>query len=209
MYQIKSKKYNEQREKSRKALLNIANKLTGKNFSDDTFILATSGRNEYRNKGIDVFIDAMNHIRNSSSDMKRDIVAFIMVPAWVKEPSQTLIENINANKCGDVELNYQTHRLNNEDCDAISCRLRSLDVNKASDRVTIIYLPCYLDGNDGVLDIAYYDMMPGLDATVFPSYYEPWGYTPLESIAFGVPTISSDKAGFGQWIMSNFNNIDE
>lgn len=202
----KSKKYNEQREKSRKALLNIANKLTGKNFSDNTFILATSGRNEYRNKGIDIFIDAMNHIRYASTDLKRDIVAFIMVPAWVKEPSHTLMENIKTDKCDNVEVNYQTHILNNEDCDAISCRLRSLGVNKLNDRVTIIYLPCYLDGNDGILDIAYYDMMPGLDATVFPSYYEPWGYTPLESIAFGVPTISSDKAGFGQWIMSNFNN---
>jgi glycosyltransferase involved in cell wall biosynthesis len=72
--------------------------------------------------------------------------------------------------------------------------------------VTIVYLPCYLDGNDGVLNIAYYDMMPALDATVFPSYYEPWGYTPLESIAFGVPTISSDKAGFGQWILTDYAN---
>lgn len=205
----KGKRYNEQREKSRKALLNVASKLTGKTFNDDTFILATSGRNEYRNKGIDIFIDAMNHIRYGYSDIKRDIVAFIMVPAWVKEPSKILIENLKADKYDKVDLNYQTHRLNNEDCDSIACRLCYLDVNKPDNRVTIIYLPCYLDGNDGILNLSYYDMMPGLDLTVFPSYYEPWGYTPLESIAFGVPTISSDKAGFGQWIISNFKNSFE
>jgi len=39
-----------------------------------------------------------------------------------------------------------------------------------------------------------------MDLTVFPSYYEPWGYTPLESIAFSVPTITTDLSGFGQWV---------
>ena len=48
----------------------------------------------------------------------------------------------------------------------------------------------------------YYDLLIGLDATAFPSYYEPWGYTPLESIAFGIPTITTDLSGFGQWINS-------
>ena len=70
----------------------------------------------------------------------------------------------------------------------------------------MIYVPCYLDGKDGLVNISYYDLLPALDLTVFASYYEPWGYTPLESIAFGVPTITSDKSGFGQWILSNFVN---
>ena len=52
----------------------------------------------------------------------------------------------------------------------------------------------------------YYDLLAGFDATVFPSYYEPWGYTPLESVAFGIPTITTSLSGFGQWILSNYDN---
>lgn len=69
-----------------------------------------------------------------------------------------------------------------------------------------VYVPCYLNGGDGVVDMSYYDVIPGLDATVFPSYYEPWGYTPLESVAFGVPTVTTTLSGFGQWILSQYEN---
>ena len=71
--------------------------------------------------------------------------------------------------------------------------------NNASEKLKIIFVPCYLDGQDGILNASYYDLLIGIDATVFPSYYEPWGYTPLESIAFGIPTITTDLAGFGLW----------
>ena len=99
-----------------------------------------------------------------------------------------------------------THLLNNQDSDAIACRMRDCAGNASQSRLAIIDIPCYLDGHDGVLDIAYYDLLPALDMTVFASYYEPWGYTPLESIAFGVPTISTDKAGFGEWMLTSFGN---
>lgn len=201
----KGDKYNNQRIIARKTLLDIAKNLTGKAYDDNTFIVATSGRNEYRNKGIDLFIDAIDSLGYKISG-SRDVLAFILVPAWVKEPAKDLLKNMQEKSYDSVELNYQTHRLHNEECDAISCRLRTLGINNDSRKITLIYLPCYLDGKDGVLNISYYDLMPALDATVFPSYYEPWGYTPLESIAFGVPTISSDKAGFGQWILSNYTN---
>lgn len=68
--------------------------------------------------------------------------------------------------------------------------------------VRIVFIPTYLNGNDGVLNLPYYDLLIGLDATVFPSYYEPWGYTPLESIAFHVPTITTTLSGFGLWCLS-------
>ena len=54
-----------------------------------------------------------------------------------------------------------------------------------------------MDGKDGIFNMTYYDLLIGMDATVYPSYYEPWGYTPLESIAFGIPTVTTDLAGFG------------
>ncbi len=201
------------RKESRKRLMAIATALTGRTFSDDnTFIVATSGRNEYRNKGIDLFIDSIRHIAEDPAlDPHKKILAYILVPAWVNQPRKDLKQSIDdKSRPSDEGNNYLTHSLNNEWTDSIASRLREIGINSYdNDKVTVIYLPCYLDGCDGILDLKYYDMMPGLDATVFPSYYEPWGYTPLESIAFGVPTISTDKAGFGQWILSNFGNSFE
>ena len=54
--------------------------------------------------------------------------------------------------------------------------------------------------------MSYYQILPGFDASVFPSYYEPWGYTPLESVAFGVPTVTTSLSGFGQWVLDSFDN---
>ena len=65
--------------------------------------------------------------------------------------------------------------------------------------VHVVFVPTYLNGNDGVLNLPYYDLLIGLDLTVFPSYYEPWGYTPLESMAFHVPTICTSLSGYGVW----------
>jgi glycogen synthase len=56
--------------------------------------------------------------------------------------------------------------------------------------------------DDGILNKHYYDLILGEDLSVYPSYYEPWGYTPLESVAFRVPTITTDLAGFGLWVNS-------
>lgn len=196
-----SARYKTLRAKGRARLLALASALTGKTFASDTLLAATSGRNEYRNKGIDLFIDSMQRYAHDMADSERQALALILVPAWVKEPQAGLRDRMDGRMSGQTEVNFLSHRLNNEDSDAIACRLRSLNVNGTHDKVTYVYIPCYLDGKDGVLDISYYDLLPALDLTVFPSYYEPWGYTPLESIAFGVPTVSTDKAGFGQWIL--------
>lgn len=66
-------------------------------------------------------------------------------------------------------------------------------------KVSVIFVPYYLDGHDPLFGKTYYDLLIGMDLTVFPSYYEPWGYTPLESCAFHVPTITTNLAGFGEW----------
>ena len=101
---------------------------------------------------------------------------------------------------------YLTNRLNNEDSDEVCVRIRQLKNEGAFSHVKVIYVPCYLDGNDGIVGISYYDILPAFDITLFPSYYEPWGYTPLESVAFGVPTVTDNKAGFGQWVLDNCVN---
>lgn len=66
-------------------------------------------------------------------------------------------------------------------------------------KVSTVFVPYYLDGHDPLFGMSYYDLLIGMDVTVFPSYYEPWGYTPLESCAFHVPTITTSLAGYGEW----------
>lgn len=196
-------KYAKARKDARAALLGVANALTGTNFDDDTFIIATSGRCEYRNKGIDMFLDVLNKLRGEN--LPRKILAFVLVPAWCGGPREDLRTNIEAHTKRRLDDAVLTHRLNNYYEDPINNRVHQLNfTNDADASVNVIYVPCYLDGKDGIFNKTYYELLPGLDATVFPSYYEPWGYTPLESIAFGVPTVTTTLAGFGCWILDEF-----
>ena len=87
--------------------------------------------------------------------------------------------------------------------DNVLSMLKCYDMhNYPDDKVKVIFLPCYLDGKDGILNMTYYDVVLGNDLCIYPSYYEPWGYTPLEAIAFKVPCITTDLAGFGLWANS-------
>ena len=202
------KKYSDLRTKGREKIIKIASALKNKVFPEDIFIVATSGRNEYHNKGIDIFLDSLKELEKKNPE--KQLIALILVPAWVKEPSSGLLKKLNNRQEEESFPNYLTHRLNNEEVDLISCRIKALEEEgEIGNNINVIYVPCYLKGGDGIINISYYDILPAIDLTVFPSYYEPWGYTPLESIAFGVPTITSDKSGFGQWILSNFINSFE
>lgn len=200
-------RFKSKRRAARTSLLDVASALTGRAYdADNTFIVATSGRCEYRNKGIDMYLDSIEILRRERPS--KDIVAYVMVPAWMKEARADLkaaMENSNENALADPWL---THYLNNPNEDPINTRIAysPLSSDSKESGVTVIYTPCYLDGRDGIFDKTYYDLLIGMDATVFPSYYEPWGYTPLESIAFGVPTITTSLSGFGQWILRSFDN---
>jgi glycosyltransferase involved in cell wall biosynthesis len=193
--------YIRKREEARKKLMFVIEKLTGRSVHKEAFLVATSGRYEYRNKGIDVFIDVMNALRKSSG-LKKEIVAFIMVPAWVhaaRADLKYIIEN-DCNMTAPMQTPFLTHWLNNMKEDKVmNFILSSGFTNTATENLRIIFVPCYLDGQDQIFNKSYYDLLIGMDATVFASYYEPWGYTPLESIAFGIPTITTDLTGFGMW----------
>lgn len=192
------------RQTAREALMNVAIALTGKQFPAETFIAATSGRCEYRNKGIDVFLDAIADLR--ANKPATPILAFVLVPAWMKAPRTDLQQKLAGNTSLPAPLPEPvvTHELNNPNDDAILNRIRSLGfTGNNTDAVQVIYVPCYLNGNDGIFNMDYYEILAGLDATAFPSYYEPWGYTPLESVAFGIPTVTTSLSGFGQWILSS------
>ena len=198
------------RQAARKRMLKVASALTGEHYPDDTMIVATSGRLEMRNKGIDVYLDTLSSLRDALgrvTSLHRKVVAFVLVPAWMKSPRVDLVENLAARKPHRLFDPVITHNLYNADSDPVYNRINALGIhNEPQDLVSVIDVPSYLNGNDGVFNMSYYDLLSGLDAAVFPSYYEPWGYTPLESAAFGVPTITTDLAGFGQWVLDNFGD---
>ncbi|MDY6241704.1 MAG: glycogen/starch synthase [Prevotella sp.] len=207
----KGKRFNMKRQEARKRLLAVANALLGEDFGDDTMLVATSGRYEFRNKGIDVYIDAINRLRYDDR-LQRPVVAFIDVPAWVGEPRKDLQERLESGQRFDTPLPMPqlTHTLHNTDSDKVLSMMRYLRMdNGKDDKVKLIFVPCYLTGDDGIINLSYYDVLLGYDLCVFPSYYEPWGYTPLESVAFKVPCITTDLAGFGLWVNKELGRYGE
>ena len=201
-YVPKGAKYAATRKAARQRLLGVARALSGDELGDDTLLVATSGRCEMRNKGIDLFLDAMNVLRHSDDGtLGRKIVAFVLVPGWTDEARHDLKDAMGRGKAVGLFNPIITHTIHNEGGDAIYGKMNYLGFrNQPADEVKVIYVPCYLNGDDGILDMPYYDLLTGLDLSIFPSYYEPWGYTPLESVAMGVPTITTNLAGFGQWV---------
>ena len=207
----KGAQFTSKRKAARKRLLAVANALLGEQLDDDTLIVSTSGRYEFRNKGIDVFVEAMNRLLRDK-ELKKKVVAFIEVPGWVGEPRKDLQERLTSGQKYDTPLDVPqvTHWLHNMSHDNVLSMMKYYDMhNRKDEMVKVIFLPCYLDGKDGILNMTYYDIVLGNDLCVYPSYYEPWGYTPLEAVAFKVPCITTDLAGFGLWANTVFGHDGE
>ena len=190
------------RKRARSTILNVANKLLGTDWGDDTLIVGTGGRYEFKNKGIDVFLESLSLLRKDEN-LKKNVLALINVPAWAGGSREDLEARLKSKEkySTPLEMPYITHWLHNMNHDKVLEMMRCLGIqNSPEDRVKVIFVPCYLDGKDGIFNKEYYDLLLGQDMGVYPSYYEPWGYTPLESIAFRVPTITTDLAGFGLWV---------
>ena len=191
----KGRAYTAARKKAREVLIQVAEKTIGHAVHPDALLIGISGRYEYKNKGIDVFIDAMNRLRKMPQ-LAKDVIAFIMVPGWIKGAKTTLCEHDTS----QAHCPFVTHELVEPQHDAVMNHIRHLGFcNSERSRVKIIFVPSYLNGDDGVFNLPYYDLLIGFDASAFPSYYEPWGYTPHESVAFAIPTITTTLAGFGTW----------
>ena len=208
--------FTRKRNLARRKLIEVANALMGEQMTDeDTLIVSTSGRYEFRNKGIDVFIEAMNRLLRDR-ELKKQVLAFIEVPGWVGEPREDLRERMVNGKWSmengqcPLEVPMITHWLHNMGHDSVLNMMKYYDMhNRHEDQVKVVFLPCYLDGKDGILNLTYYDMILGNDLCIYPSYYEPWGYTPLEAIAFRVPCITTDLAGFGLWVNKELGHTGE
>ena len=191
----------ELRQRAREELFKLAELTTGDTYDrDKTLIFALAGRYEYINKGVDVYLDAATALAQDleSRDGKR-VIVYAMLPAGHAEPKRQLWDRAHGASAG-APLRC-THDLVDEANDPITNRLNALGLNNnPGARVHVVHVPIYLDGTDPLIRQKYWDLLPGADLGVFPSFYEPWGYTPLEAVAFGVPAITTDRAGFGRWV---------
>lgn len=198
--------YAMKRDVARGKMIKVLEALFNEKISKDAFLIITSGRYEFRNKGINIFIDAIGKI--SKQNPERQVIAILKIPANHSGARKELLQRIKKTDFATpVSGEYLTHGLHHPADDAILNKIEKAGLkNEAGSKVKIVFVPAYLNGNDGIFDIPYYDLLPGFDLSVFPSYYEPWGYTPLESIAFRVPTVTTLQAGFGKWVLDNFSD---
>lgn len=195
--------YDTLRRVARKKLLEVASAMSGEEQAEDTVLIGIGGRYEYRNKGIDVFIDALSKL-DKEGFKGRTVNAFIMVPGGHHGPDKNLMAKL-AGRGYENHITQVTHNLMYPDSDSIMCRFRQLGLNNSiGSHVKVFFVPSYLNGNDGIFNMRYYDLLVGLDLALFPSYYEPWGYTPLEALAFKVPTLTTSLAGFGKWVEDHY-----
>ncbi len=218
---------------------------------DRTLYMFTSGRYEYRNKGMDLSIEAMarlNH-RLKSAETPATVVFFIVTKAprhginrrelqssamlqdfrkiierFQEQIGEKLFFEATAGRIPDLNLlvddywrlrlrrNQQawqregmpaivTHDLIDDAKDPVLNKLRECQLfNAAEDRVKVVFHPDFITATNPLFGLDYDQFVRGCHLGVFPSYYEPWGYTPLESIALGVPAATSDLSGFGSYV---------
>ncbi|MEA2627336.1 MAG: glycogen synthase [Candidatus Binatota bacterium] len=218
---------------------------------DRTLYVFTSGRYEYRNKGMDVFVEAMHRLNQRLRALADHptVVAFLVTRAPTRSIAvpalerQSMFEELKK-ACKELESsmgekllqsaaagrlpNYQelipddaqvklkraihawrnqrqptvvTHDLVDEGGDAVLAHARSRGLTNApGDPVKLIYHPDFLTATSPLLSLDYEEFVRGCHLGIFPSYYEPWGYTPAESIALGVPAVTTDLSGFGSYV---------
>ena len=193
--------YDRKRSEARKLLLKVASAMHGVDYPMDALLIGISGRYEYKNKGIDLFLEAVARIKEEGYRGKK-IVAFVMIPAGNNGADRELVEKMEGHR--STYTTATTHYLSWPENDAILKRIGGMAIDPKVDDITVVYIPSYLNGNDGIFNTTYYNLLIGLDLTIFPSYYEPWGYTPMESLAFKVPTVTTSLAGFGEWVMDHY-----
>jgi len=194
------------RKNARMKLKSVAEAVLGYSLSEDFVLVVHSGRYEFRNKGVDVFIDSLGDL-NKQENLSRECVAFILMPAYHKGPRQDIMDILCENGPGNGGDRYLTHSLHYPSTDPVLQKVVENNLsNDQKEKVKIIFVPSYLNGDDGIFNIPYFDLLIGFDLSVFPSYYEPWGYTPLESLMFSIPTVTTSLSGFGLWVRTYFKN---
>ncbi|MCD4732522.1 MAG: glycogen/starch synthase, partial [Bacteroidales bacterium] len=187
-----------QRKLAREKIISVTEALLNQRIEKNALLVLTSGRYEFRNKGLDIYLDALCKL-NRNKKLNKQVVAVVAVPSSHAGPRKDIQDLTGkADFKHPVANEYATHVLYDRIHDPVLNRIKENDLNNSvEDKVKVIFVPVYLNGTDGIFNLDYYKLLNGFDLTIFPSYYEPWGYTPLESIAFSIPTITTSLAGFG------------
>ena len=195
------KEFDKKRKEARQAMIEVAEACLGQKFASEPLIVGTSGRYEFRNKGLDLFIESLKRLA-ASDKLNREVLAYITVPAANSGARQDLLAHLTdpKNPIDQSQYKYSTHRLEYQSTDQVVNAINGSILTTEQSKVKVIFVPTYLNAQDGIFNKHYYELLVGMDVTVFPSYYEPWGYTPLESVAFSVPTVTTTLAGFGMWV---------
>jgi len=226
---------------------------------DRTLYVFTAGRYEYRNKGLDVFIEALYELnrRLKADGAASTVVAFIVTrtpyrainvetlnrqamfnelrdtcESIQEDMGQRLFHTVVTGRMptleelldesasirlrrimhawrSDMPPTIVTHDLVDDANDAVLCHLRHRRLwNLAEDRVKVVFHPEFMSVTSPLLGMDYDQFLRGCHVGVFPSYYEPWGYTPLECMVRGIPAITSDLSGFGDYVMEHFPDHD-
>ena len=186
---------------SRLRILDAASRLLRRTMPVNTRLLLISGRYEFHNKGIDLFLDALAELNRSRTLDQPPLLALCTVMGGHNGVNPAAVSG-DPNQRPPYGPNWiATHTIFDLEHDPIVTRCLALGLdNRADNPVQVIFNPAQLDGRDGFFNMPYEEVLAACDVGVFPSWYEPWGYTPQEAAAFAVPTATSDLAGFGQWM---------
>lgn len=193
----------------RERLLRVAEAVFGEPVDNDPALIATSGRYEYHNKGLDLLIETLAQLKQDG-EMERPAIVFFLVPSEQHGPKNRVLMNLEEEESSrklpsGISSRYVTHYLVDSDHDILIRKLDELGFdNRKDQKIKIVFVPAYLDGADGIFNMPYYRILSAFDLTLFPSKYEPWGYTPMESLALKIPTLTTDRTGFGQWVADHY-----
>lgn len=188
------------RAEARSRLERLSSRFLGEDVTGAAMLLI-SGRYEFHNKGIDLLLDALTRMDRRPG---RRVVAFVMVPAGNSGVKKALVERLANDTAVEGALGISTHNLFDEGHDPVHRRAGELSLtNPRGSRVKLIQMPIYMSPRDDLMQLPYEALLRAMDLSCFPSFYEPWGYTPEESLAVGVPTVTTDRAGFGVWCDAN------
>jgi phosphorylase/glycogen(starch) synthase len=189
-------------------LRELAHRFLGES-AGDAALLCLSGRYEFHNKGIDLLLETLAAMKSRAG---RQFVLFLLVPAGNSGLRNELAERMKLplEEIHSAPLGISTHNLFDFEHDPIhrSCARLGLD-NALGSRVKIIQVPVYLPKSAAPFHLPYEGVLRAMDLSCFPSFYEPWGYTPEESLAVGVPTVTTDLAGFGRWARARDLDSDD
>ncbi len=193
--------YDKRRAEARRAMITVAEACLGCKYEDEPLIVGTGGRYEFRNKGLDVFLESLKQLAVSEA-LDRDVLVYITVPTANSGPRKDLQAHLQdaSQPIDPAQYRFSTHYIDNLAWDPIANAINNSVLADPNSRVKVIFVPTYLNHADGIFNKDYYELLVGADVTVYASYYEPWGYTPLESVAFSVPTVTTTLAGFGHWV---------